>query len=138
MSRQLQVLVTSSFNNNSFAEATTCLSRVPNTIDHFYTILWQQYFVTLYLVSPSDCHTTRADIVFLLDASHSVEGFGFFESRVLLLDLVSKAFELGNSTVQLGLTSFGTAVYEHLTLTESLQGQQELRRAVVGVPYNGG
>ena len=94
--------------------------------------------MTLYLVSPSDCHTTRADIVFLLDASYSAKEYGFFESRRLALDLVNKAFELGNSTVQLGFASFGTAVYEHFTLTESLEGQRELRRVVLGAPYNGG
>ena len=54
-----------------------------------------------------------------------------------MLDLVNKAFELGNSTVQLGFASFGTGVHEHFTLTESVQGLS-VEEAVLDVAYNPG
>ncbi|XP_021364449.1 uncharacterized protein LOC110457477 [Mizuhopecten yessoensis] len=86
-------------------------------------------------VSPG-CGTVPADIVFLLDSSGSVGSANFQKQK----DFVAKfanSFDIGPRNVQIGVTTFSTAVHNQFNLNK-YSAKAPLVHAINAIPYNAG
>ena len=76
------------------------------------------------------------DIIFLLDNSGSISAGNFTRVKRFVKDLVSK-FEIGKDRVQIGVTTFESAVREEFALN-SHETKADVHTAIDQIRYVGG
>ncbi|XP_053570261.1 collagen alpha-6(VI) chain-like [Bombina bombina] len=83
------------------------------------------------ICSPEACKNMKADIIFLIDSSASIDPYDF-EKMKEFMDLMVKQAEIGPDRVQIGLIQFSSDTQEEFPLNR-YKRKSEIQAAIAGI-----